>query len=73
MSFLAKIIKEAIKEELVKELQTLKQDLEMKIQSASRNLNIPANTFPQHQMTPLMFSQVPSIVNPQKTLVHQTL
>lgn len=57
ISFLAKTIKEAIKEDLAKELVSLKQDLEMKIHHTSMQQTMPTNTMPQPQIAPFMISQ----------------
>lgn len=62
VSFLAKTIKDVIKEELAKDISNLRQELEMKIQCANRQISIP-----QPQVAPLVFSQMPGIMNQVKS------
>jgi hypothetical protein len=57
LTFLAQIIKETIKEDLSKQVASLKQNLEMKIQLANRQPIMPTNAIPQAQMHPFMFNQ----------------
>ena len=57
LTFLAQIIKETIKEDLSKEVASLKQNLELQIQLAKTQL---ANTLSQAQMHPDVFNAHPS-------------
>lgn len=52
LSFLAKTIKEVIKEDLTKELISIKQDLDLRIRQL---------TIPHQQIAPFMISQVPGM------------
>lgn len=62
VSFLAKTIKEAIKDDLAVEISNMRRDLSMQIQNASRQHIMPTPNMPQVQMAPIMFSHpIPGI------------